>query len=123
MLSVSITPINFDVMAKKLIGSKSSFDIASKAMMDSATLIGQEKAKSLSPVRTGFLRDSIQRRWDARQGTIGTSVSYAPFQEFGTSRGVPARHFLKGGSKAIKQNIKKIQDIGIRTLKRELGIN
>ena len=29
------------------------------------------------------------------EGSLGTDVFYAPFQAFGTSRGIPPRHFLE----------------------------
>lgn len=57
----------------------------------------QSAARGLCPVDTGRLRSSIVMR-KGRDGLgfyveIGTSVSYAPFVEFGTSR-MRARPFL-----------------------------
>lgn len=57
----------------------------------------QSAARSLCPVDTGRLRSSIVMR-KGRDGLgfyveIGTSVSYAPFVEFGTSR-MRAQPFL-----------------------------
>lgn len=57
----------------------------------------QSSARSLCPVDTGRLRSSIVMR-KGRDGMgfyveVGTSVSYAPFVEFGTSR-MRAQPFL-----------------------------
>ena len=53
------------------------------------------------PVDTGALKNSIKARavnklvWNVEDGVL-----YGVFQELGTSRGVPARHFLGGASEA-----------------------
>ena len=61
----------------------------------------QGRAKERSPVDTGRLRASLVYEVDAATpplyAKVGSDVFYAPFQEFGTSRGVPARHYLQGG--------------------------
>lgn len=47
----------------------------------------QNGARERSPVDTGRLRSSITYQVGGREAKIGTNVFYAPFQEFGTSRG------------------------------------
>lgn len=39
---------------------------------------------------------------------IGTNVPYAEYQEMGTSKGVPARHFIQFGMTAHKDEYKKM---------------
>ena len=56
-------------------------------------------AASVAPVDTGRLKSSISSAVvESEQAAyIGTNVEYAPYQEFGTSRGIPAKHFLQFG--------------------------
>lgn len=66
----------------------------------------QRTAKTLSPVDTGRLRASIlvepaRVQGDVIKGSVGTLTRYAGFQEEGTSRGVPARYYMRG---SIEQN-------------------
>lgn len=64
--------------------------------MDAASVAS---ADGVCPVDTGRLRNSIGHavHSDNRTVEIGTDVFYAPYQEFGTSNGVPARHYLLWG--------------------------
>ncbi len=57
-------------------------------------------ADPMTPVDTGALRGnkSISGGGDSR--TITWNQHYAAYQEFGTSRGVPARGFAKAGADA-----------------------
>ena len=78
--------------------------------------IGQTAASAaadVAPVDSGRLKGSIN--WSTHHTSgyaesvpkttpeedtvyIGTNVEYAPYQELGTSRGVPARHFIQYGA-------------------------
>lgn len=62
------------------------------------TLAVTRDARINSPVDTGRLRSSIvpsvSANRDSVKGIVGSNVEYAPFQEFGTRRGVPARRYL-----------------------------
>lgn len=59
-------------------------------------------AARYAPVDTGRLKNSISHQVvDAEQAVyIGTNVEYAPYQEFGTSRGVAGKHFIQFGCTA-----------------------
>jgi phage gpG-like protein len=57
-------------------------------------------AAGVAPVDTGRLKDSIGSAVVDNVVYIGTNVEYAPYQEFGTSKGVPGRHFLQFGATA-----------------------
>ena len=59
-------------------------------------------AADVCPVDTGRLKNSISSAVveDEKAVYIGTNVEYAPYQEFGTSRGVVGKHFLQFGASA-----------------------
>lgn len=68
-------------------------------LLDKAALTLTGHAKTFAPVRTGVLRGSIHKEGPVAtkntvRVTVGTNVHYAVFQEFGTSRGVPARLYM-----------------------------
>lgn len=50
-------------------------------------------------IRTGNLRSSLEARsaiqTDERSATVGTNVEYAPYVEFGTSRGMKPRPYIR----------------------------
>ena len=73
---------------------------AGKAALETCALIAEAYAIKLCPVDTGRLRGSITHGVDMGElcAYIGTNVEYAPYQELGTSRGVPARHFIQYGA-------------------------
>jgi hypothetical protein len=84
--------------------------------------IGQTAASAAAdipnfPVKTSRMRNSINWATHEKQGTgregggdsplmqpeelsvyIGTNVEYAPYHELGTSRKIPARHFIQYGA-------------------------
>ena len=84
------------------------------AALEAAALLVANQAKRNAPVRTGTLRRSIHvgGRQDLTpdfeaggeysdlgkpgdlMAIVGTNLEYAPYQEYGTSRNVPATHFL-----------------------------
>ena len=64
--------------------------------------------------RTGNLRSSITHVSDERSATVGTNVEYAPYVEFGTSRGMKPRPYIRP---AIEEHFQEYEDI----LRQELG--
>jgi hypothetical protein len=64
----------------------------------------QARAQQLAPVDTGALKNSMNSRefsklvWHVQDGVL-----YGVFQELGTSRGVPARHFLGGAAETTSK--------------------
>lgn len=62
------------------------------------------------PVDTGRLRNSISNAVDEEElaAYIGTNVPYAPYQEFGTSRGIEGKHFIQFGATAHAQEYKQM---------------
>lgn len=74
-----------------------------KALEASAILV-QGEAKTLAPVDTGNLRNSITRETHEDYAIVGTNVEYGPFQEFGTSK-MAAQPFL---TPALNRNRSRI---------------
>lgn len=94
--------------------------------------IGQTAASAAAdipnfPVDTGRMKNSINWATHEAQGGgdaplttpeemsvyIGTNVEYAPYHELGTSRGIPARHFIQYGASStwnagLKQQLENI---------------
>lgn len=72
----------------------------------------QSTAKTLTPVDTGNLRDSIVKRVDPKTLTAstGTNTEYAPYVEFGlrTNPIYPVQPYLRPGLKDNKNKIKNI---------------
>lgn len=74
-------------------------------------LIGEDAADTAAqkaPVDTGRLKNSISSAVVESEKAvyIGTNVKYAPYQEFGTSRGIPGKHFLQFGATAHTETYK-----------------
>jgi hypothetical protein len=80
----------------------------------------QSKAKTRPrmPVDTGRLTNSIMYEIDTAHpplyAKVGSDVEYAPYQEFGTSRGLPAREYLQGGMQDAMGQIQGYTDVFAR---------
>lgn len=75
--------------------------------------IGEDAAGTAAdkaPVDTGRLKSSISSAVvaDEKAAYIGTNVEYAPYQEFGTSRGIAGKHFLQFGATAHQAEYKAL---------------
>jgi hypothetical protein len=75
--------------------------------------IGQDAASTAAnqaPVDTGRLKNSISHAVveDEKAVYIGTNVEYAVYQELGTSRGIPGKHFLQFGATAHADEYKSL---------------
>lgn len=68
----------------------------------------ERHAKEETPVRTGRLRNSITHQEDENATYVGTNVKYAPYIEFGTSRGIKARHMIKNAAYNHNQEYEQI---------------
>lgn len=82
-----------------------------------ATLIVQRDARINAPVDTGRLRASIvpvvMPAGKIIRGIVGSNVIYAPFQEFGTRRGLKGRFYLTRAFEKNKERIVKLIDAAI----------
>lgn len=87
--------------------------------------IGEDAAGTAAdraPVDKGRLKNSVNWATQNNYGSgdpplatpeentvyIGTNVEYAPYQEFGTSKGVPGKHFLQFGATAHQAEYKSL---------------
>ena len=75
--------------------------------------IGEDAAGTAAdkaPVDTGRLKSSISSAVvsSEKAAYIGTNVEYAPYQEFGTSRGIKGKHFLQFGATAHQAEYKDL---------------
>lgn len=86
---------------------------AEQAALEAIGLYVESRAKLLTPVDTGRLRDSIDHFSDKEKATIGTAVEYAVFIEKGTSKQV-AQPYL---TPAVEDNIKEINRLASKTIK------
>lgn len=99
--------------------------IAHEAIEGALELVGAQcakNAKSLAPVDTGTLRNSIDHQMDGDDTVVvGTNVEYAVYQEMGTSR-ISAANGGKGYMRPAANDYKS-QYVGIveRALKNRLG--
>ena len=69
-------------------------------VVDWLETIGEDAAGTAAdkaPVDTSRLKNSISHAVVESENAvyIGTNVEYAPYQEFGTSKGVPGKHFIQ----------------------------
>lgn len=87
--------------------------------LNACGMVAETYAKKESPVDTGRLRNSIAHTVDKEEPAayIGTNVEYAPYQEFGTSRGVKAKHFLRNAAQNHTPEYKSILEDALKTLK------
>lgn len=71
-------------LGKRFQNAPKAVEAGSKAMLDTATLMVQGKAKELAPVDKSTLRKSILREVTSDFGKVGSNIPYAKYQEFGT---------------------------------------
>ena len=80
---------------------------ASSTSADKAP-VGTPESTGIEGYIGGTLKNSITHAVD--QGSqcvyIGTNVEYAPYQEFGTSRGIVGKHFIQFGCTAHQAEYK-----------------
>lgn len=66
-----------------------------------------KEARKLAPYRTGKLRNSITATFKDTTVRVGSAVSYARYQEFGT-RYIKPRRFLRGALEAKREYLIKL---------------
>lgn len=77
----------------------------------------ERTAKQLCPVDTGRLRKSIHNVPGKMRSVVRTNVSYAPYQEFGTSK-MGAQPYMRP---ALKRNVPKILRLAEAEVRRSLN--
>lgn len=87
-----------------------------RSWLEAIAMDAASTAQSVTPVDTGRLKNSISYVVDdvEHAAYIGTNVEYAPYQEFGTSRGVAGKHFLQFGVTAHQSEYKQMLENALR---------
>ena len=80
-----------------------SLDKTVEQALDHGVITALEVADGHTPVDTGALRSNISVNKSAGQREIVWNQHYAIYQEFGTSRGVPANLFATQGADAATE--------------------
>jgi len=76
-----------------------------------AMAAGYEVAYSVCPVRTGYLRSTIQFLVQGLRGILQATAEYAGFVEFGT-RKMAARPFIRiGGAEAVAKFLELVREL------------
>lgn len=70
--------------------------------------VGTPESTGIPNYIGGTLKNSISSAVDEQNQCvyIGTNVEYAPYQEFGTSRGIRGKHFIQFGCTAHTEEYK-----------------
>ncbi len=108
VMSVSMTSHKDEIKAE-----------AKQKIISWLTAIGEDAASTaaeVAPVDTGRLKNSISSAVVESEQTayIGTNVEYAPYQEFGTSKGVPGKHFIQFGATAHQAEYKAMLEQALK---------
>ena len=79
-----------------------------RAAVHAAALAIEAHAKTIVPVRTGKLKNSI-KTWREGPGlyAVGTHVEYAPYVEFGTRR-MAARPYLRPAADIVSARLQEL---------------
>lgn len=94
-----------------------------KAIGEDAAQTAADKAPVGTPESTGIpgyiggtLKNSISSAVVPEEQTvyIGTNVEYAPYQEFGTSRGIKGKHYLQFGATAHQAEYKSMLEDALK---------
>lgn len=72
--------------------------------------VGTPESTGIPGYIGGTLKNSISSAVVPSENAvyIGTNVEYAPYQEFGTSRGIKGKHFLQFGASAHAEEYKRM---------------
>ena len=106
---------NIELQAVRISEKFKSYGIKSDSMLEKAieqaSIVVESQAAVLAPIDTGLLKKSISHRIIRRNtaiiGQVGTSVEYAPHQEFGTYK-MKAQPFLRPALERKRNSVKMI---------------
>lgn len=86
------------------------------AWLEAVGLDAEGVAAGKAPVDTGRLKDSISHAVIESEKAvyIGTNVEYAPYQEYGTSTGIPGKHFIRFGATAHQSEYKALLEENLK---------
>ena len=79
-----------------------------KNSITSATQVWQSDANKFPGAKAEISVFMPQEKPEPNAIYIGTNVEYAPYQEFGTSKGIPGKHFIQFGMTAHQAEYKDL---------------
>lgn len=91
------TPALEKLVSNITTGAKSALEAGGKA--------GLAEAQNRAPVDTGYLKGQLYQQLSGKGVELGGKADYTIYQEFGTSRGVPARSFIRGGAEVAVKTV------------------
>ena len=93
---------------------KASYEVTRKAQLVVAKTAHdiEADAKSLAPVDTGMLRNSIGSTISGLSAEIGPTVHYAPYLEYGTRRMPPQPYMGPAAERRAEPFVKAIESLG-----------
>jgi HK97 gp10 family phage protein len=107
-----------DTVTPKLAAFAGKLQKEVEAELDVVGADMEDLARSLVPVRTGFLRDSIYHKAAEFELEFGATADYSSYVEFGTSR-MPARPYLRP---ALDGSMQRIADAILTGCYNALGL-
>ena len=87
---------------------KAEVENIAKLALEAWALQVQEYTAAGAPVDTGRLKNSITHETHDKYALVGTNVEYAIYQELGTVKMQPGKHFLKNACMNHLQEYKMI---------------
>lgn len=106
-----------DLIAQLGLKHEEVVDVAAAAMKTTIAKT-QERAKSIAPVRTSFMRDNInvfpvEKKTDEVIGTVESEADYSSYVEFGTKK-MAAEPFMRpavkyGGGVFLRSEMKELK--------------
>lgn len=113
-----VVSVRFEDHADEILSAcKEQVNAWLKAIGEDASSTSADKAPVGTPESTGIpnyiggtLKNSISCAVDEANKCVyvGTNVEYAPYQEFGTSRGIKGKHFIQFGCTAHQEEYKQM---------------
>ena len=106
--------VEFEDMSQE---ARETMRMALDKTLEAVGLYVESQAKTLSPVDTSRLRNSMNHAVDLskKKVTIGTNVEYAIYQEFGT-RKMAAQPYLRPAAERNKSTIKRVAEEQFRSV-------
>lgn len=103
-MSFKIT-VNPGTVLSDLQGIASALQTGIKPALEAGGKAGLVEAQNKVPVRTGNLQRSLYAEVKENSLEIGGRANYTAYVEFGTSRGLPARPFIRPGADVALREI------------------
>lgn len=112
MITIDLSDVDRFVAGYR--AARSEFGADMRAAVSTAAAAGKQRARELSPVRTGELRGSVAGRIshssrDGADGEIEATADHASYVNYGTSR-MAARDFMGPAATAAETTLEREMD-------------